>query len=321
MVDFTGRSVLITGCSGFIGSHLARKVRELGGFVHAIQHITSVKEECADKIWFGDLRDNSFVQDLVFGSEPDYVFHLASQAIVGYGENDSRYTLDTNVMGSINLFNALAAYQGVYGLHGVIVASTDKVYGRHKTLPYTEQSALLGVQQVYETSKHCEDILAQMARHSWELPIGITRFGNVYGPGDTHMSRIVPETISAHIQQEQPVIRSDGQHYRDFIYIDDVVDAYIKLADYIKDANSDSEYIFNFGTGIPVRILDLVVMISQHFTHPQTPLVLDEAEDEIHKQYVDATLAKLMLGWEAKTKLRDGITKTVDWYVENYNVQ
>jgi CDP-glucose 4,6-dehydratase len=314
-----GKSVLITGASGFIGSHLAKKVREMGGYVHATWHVTHVKNENADEVCKCDLRNLDEVKLVVEKTKPDYVFHLASQAIVSDGENSPRFTLETNIMGTINLLGELASHIEEYPLLAVVCASTDKVYGRHKSLPYHEGFSLLGTEQVYETSKNCEDILCQMAHTAWDVPIGITRFGNVYGPGDMNFTRIIPGTIQSLCDDKIPVIRSNGQHYRDFVYIDDVVDGYIKLAEYIAQTPLQVPAIFNFGTGIPARVLDVVAMISDDFPNAKTANILYGADKEIHRQYVSSIKAEKELGWVAKTKLKQGIDLTVDWYKDYFN--
>jgi len=313
---FTGKRVLISGASGFIGSHLAKSIQSMGGEVSAIVHKTPVLN--FDALYICDLVNLSDVIEIVNICKPDFVFHLAAQAIVSVGQEDARRTLDTNIIGSLNLLQALSMCS--HKPMAVVCASTDKVFGRHKVLPYTEDFSLLGTRQVYETSKHCEDILAQMAAHSWGLPIGITRFGNVYGPGDFHFNRIVPETLKAFCTNSVLNIRSNGQHYRDFIYIDDVVDGYIALADFVAKHPQDAPHIFNFGTGIPSRVLDIVSMIRENFPKSKNPNILWEAKDEINRQYVCADKAYESFGWKPQVKLRDGILTTVEWYKNYFGV-
>jgi CDP-glucose 4,6-dehydratase len=287
----------------------------LGAHVIAIQHNTRVADGAFDEIAYCDLQDKLSVEFVVNEGQPEYVFHLASQAIVGEASEES---FATNAMGTVNLLSSLRDSQ--MPLHGVIVASTDKVYGRHKYLPYDEQFPLWGTEQIYETSKNCEDIIAQAYAHTFGLPIGITRFGNVYGPGDFHWSRIVPGTIAAYLRKSTPVIRSDGQFYRDYVYIDDVVSGYIKLAEHRSRDINENPMIYNFGTGIPCRVLDLVGMISSHFTNAAAPEIMYEAKQEIEKQYVDSTKARNELDWIPQTKLVVGIQKTVDWYKDWFDV-
>lgn len=304
--------ILVTGASGFIGSHLVKELSKLGAEVYGIRHENKVNN-CIEVPC--DLRNVKEVEAAVEFAKPEFVFHLASQSIVSIGDMLSYNTIETNVMGSVNLLHTLSSWNTRYkrNLHGVIVASTDKVYGRHKSLPYKEDFSLLGTEQIYETSKHCEDILSQSFAHTFGLPIAITRFGNVYGPGDYHWSRIVPGTIKSLVDGIRPTIRSNGQQYRDYVYITDVIDGYIALAFHMQKSVNNL-HIFNFGTGIPCRALDIVGMISENFQGNLDPYILNEAKKEIEKQYVDSTHARDILGWKPKVKIKNGIEETVQWY-------
>jgi CDP-glucose 4,6-dehydratase len=311
MYTLNGKTVLVTGASGFIGKALCKHLMDIGAYVHVTEHDIKVPDGVFDELWPCDLRNLRDIMWVVKSTNPDFVFHLASQAIVADGEQESLYTVETNVMGTFNLLHSLTK---IKDLHGVIVASTDKVYGR-ASVPYDEDTPLLGTHQVYEASKTCEDVLSQMAYYDWKLPIGITRFANVYGPGDIHPTRLIPHTISSYKSGAVPVIRSNGQHYRDFTYIDDAVSAYIKLAQYVPE-HKDTPNIFSFGTGNPARVVDVVAMISEHFPKSKPPKILHKGKQEIQKQYINPTKAFELLGWGAKTKLRDGIAETVKWFNE-----
>jgi CDP-glucose 4,6-dehydratase len=309
MSFYTGKRVLLTGASGFIGSHLAHRLVEDGAILFCTEHRTQVRDGLGVQC---DLADMENVMRVVSEVQPEVVFHLAAQALVRSGENASYQTLTSNVVGTMNLLMALTAVGT--DPQSVVVASSDKSYGRHQRLPYDERDALLGTEQVYEASKVCTDVLAQMAAYSWKLPIGITRFGNVYGPGDRHMSRLIPGVMESFFLGEAPYIRSDGQHYRDYVFIDDVVDGYLRLGQWVARRFSGPQ-IYNFGTGVPSRVLDVVALISEQFPNVSAaPHILNTASDEIPQQYVDSTKALQDLEWSAKVPLRKGIQITADWY-------
>jgi len=302
----SAKTVLITGASGFIGSHVSRDLT-LGGFdVYASEHIKKNPEWVTS--YPCDLRYPDEVLTLVHSVNPDIVVHLASQPIVQTGEEFVRYTFECNVQGTLNLYDALLSLDKTPVFIG---ASTDKVYGRTGQLPYTEDHELRGNEQAYETSKTMQDHMMQY--YSRYFPTVITRCSNVYGPGDTHESRIVPHAIKSCLQGKSPTVRSNGQQYRDYMFIDDVVYAYRACVLRALEMNSHLE-IYNFGTGVPSRVLDVVSMIREHFVNSPAPEVLYGASDEISKQYNSYDRANQVLGWIPSTKLKEGISKTIDWW-------
>src|SRR5262249_34504045 len=132
-----------------------------------------------------------------------------------------------------------------------IIASSDKSYGTHANLPYEEDYPLLGLFP-YDASKACTDIIARSFAHTFKTPIAVSRFANIYGPGDMNLSRIIPGTILSILRDEAPIIRSDGTPVREFVYVDDVARGYLLLAERIDEVIGEA---FNFGAGNPVRML------------------------------------------------------------------
>jgi CDP-glucose 4,6-dehydratase len=303
--------VLVTGSSGFIGGHLAKALVYAGHEVYATEHINPIPVgiplEC-------DLRKPSDVMNVVYESQPEVVFHLASQPIVTKGEKAIRYTYECNVDGSFNLLEELRQHRG---LKLFINASSDKVYGRNM-LPYDEDLPLLGNRQMYETTKTMQDHLTQY--YSTFFPTVITRCSNVYGPNDNHESRIVPHTINQYLHGEYPIIRSNGQQYRDYMYVDDCVAAYLACMEYGLGMEEKLN-IFNFGSSNPVRVLDLVSMIREHFPNSKDPQVEYGARDEIPRQWVTYDKAFQHFGWFPQVNLRDGIERTVNWWKEVYDAE
>lgn len=317
MDTFKDKQVLVTGGSGFIGRHLIKRLVELGANVFATEHENLINIDGVTSIPCDIGSPRGEVYYAILRSKPNFVFHLAAQAIVGNAEIATTNTFDVNTMGTLSVLDYLRYSDSL--VQAVVVASTDKVYGRHEYLPYTETHSLIGNRQIYETSKLCADNIAQMAAYNWKLPVAITRCGNVFGPGDHHYNRLIPGTILSYLSNKPPQIRSNGQHYRDYIYIDDIVDGYLRLAKYRSEISTNSPLIVNFGTAQPSRVLDIVSMISEHFSKLLVPDIMYEAKDEIQRQYVGYDLAHALFGWKANTRLRDGIAKTVEWYTNNYS--
>jgi CDP-glucose 4,6-dehydratase len=196
-----------------------------------------------------------------------------------------------------------------------LLASSDKAYGVHERLPYTEDSALLG-RAPYEASKACADLIAQSYAHSYGLPIAITRCGNFYGGGDLNWNRVVPGTIRALLRGERPLIRSNGRFVRDYLYIEDGASAYMTLAEQLIGDPSLRGEAFNFAGG-ESDVLALVERIRQAMGSELQPVVLDQASNEIPVQILSSAKALARLGWKPAHSLDQGLAKTIAWYREN----
>ncbi len=246
--------------------------------------------------------------------KPDICFHVAAQAIVNKANQSPIPTFETNIKGT---WNILEAARECSGNTKIIVASSDKAYGEHKKLPYTEEAALAALHP-YDASKACADILTRTYAHTYNLAAAITRCANIYGPGDINFSRIIPDTIRSVLNNANPIIRSDGTPLRDYIYIDDVIAAYLGLgkALYLNKNNVNGQ-AFNFGTGKPISVIKLVRLIlklaGKDNLKPQI-MSKHKLKGEIDKQYLSSKRANRILGWHCRYNLTDGLTKTFDWY-------
>lgn len=307
--DFwVGRSVFITGASGFIGGAITRRMRSLGARVSVLvrdPNDASRFEGC--DVYIGNVTDHDLLRHIISYSEVDTVFHTAANAIVRVSARDPMSAYDVNIMGTVAL---LEAARSVGRCRRIIVASSDKAYGDHEELPYRETHALRAL-NTYDASKACMDIISQSYAHNYAMPIAITRCSNVYGPGDGNMSRIIPNTITRIAAGKRPILYSDIEGMeREFIFIDDVVDAYVKLG-MVMDTGP-----FNVGGTGPVKIRHLVESISHVMGRQDlTPEIIqrDPIFLEIERQYIDAFRME-SLGWKAMTSLSDGLDRTVRWY-------
>ncbi len=197
-----------------------------------------------------------------------------------------------------------------------IVASSDKAYGDSPVLPYTEDMPLNG-KHPYDVSKSCTDLLASAYHHTYGLPATIARCGNIYGGGDLNWSRIVPGTIRSIVRGERPVLRSDGGPVRDYIYVRDVVEAYIGLAQATLDRPEIGGEAFNFAPESRVTVRQMVEAIAAAMDVRVDPIVLGGAQMEIRDQTLDARKARQRLGWSPSWSLADGLRETVTWYREH----
>jgi CDP-glucose 4,6-dehydratase len=195
----------------------------------------------------------------------------------------------------------------------VVVASSDKAYGTQAELPYSEESPLVG-RHPYDVSKSCADLIALTYAHSYDLPVVVTRFANLYGGGDLNWNRIVPGTIRSVLRGERPIIRSDGTFRRDYLFVEDAVSGYIELAQQIDQPQVQGQ-AFNFGMDQPTTALEMVqTMVALSDCPDLEPIILDQAHNEIPDQYLASDKAHRLLGWQPQHTLRQGLEKTFAWY-------
>jgi CDP-glucose 4,6-dehydratase len=240
----------------------------------------------------------------------DTIIHLAAQAIVGIANRNPVSTFETNIAGTWTLLEACRRSPNV---KQIVIASSDKAYGNHELLPYTEDTPLQGVHP-YDVSKSCADLLAQSYAVTYGLPLGITRCGNFYGGGDLNWSRIVPSTIRSVLRGERPVIRSDGQYVRDYFYVEDGAMVNLVLAERLASNPDLFGQAFNFSNEIQVTVLELVERLLALMNSKLEPEVRSEATNEIRYQYLSATRARERLNWQPMFTLDEGLRRTIDWY-------
>ncbi len=210
------KNVVITGANGFLASHITYRNLISGANVIGIikEEIPSsflnsrLKEQKFKNIRLvkGDITDYLFIKRLFKSAKPDICFHLAAQAIVTKANKSPVPTFKTNIVGT---WNILEAVRDLSLDTKLIVASSDKAYGEHEKLPYTETASLKALHP-YDASKSCADILARTYAHTYDLAVAVSRCSNIYGPGDLNFSRIIPDTFRSVILNKDPIIRSDG---------------------------------------------------------------------------------------------------------------
>jgi CDP-glucose 4,6-dehydratase len=199
----------------------------------------------------------------------------------------------------------------------VIVASSDKAYGAHDHLPYTEDTPLRG-SFPYDVSKSCSDLISLSYFHTYQVPVAVTRCGNLFGAGDLNFNRLIPGTIRSAVHNEQPIIRSDGTFVRDYFYVRDAVEAYLQLAERLPDERFVGQ-AFNFGNERPMSVLEMANLILRLMDKTELELkVLNEASHEIPKQYLDCSKARRMLEWQPLYTMEAALLETIAWYKERF---
>ncbi|MEZ5346083.1 MAG: GDP-mannose 4,6-dehydratase [Pyrinomonadaceae bacterium] len=315
------RNAFVTGAAGFVGAHVVRKLVENSANVFCLQR-DETHPNALDLLGLrnkvtvirGSVDDLNLMARILNENEIDAVFHLAAQALVGVANRSPLSTFESNIRGTYCLLEACRQNPIV---KRIVVASSDKAYGSHKDLPYEEDFALQGLFP-YDVSKTCTDLIAQSYAATFDLPVTITRSANIYGEGDTNLSRIIPGTIISVLHGEAPIIRSDGTPVRDFIFSEDIALGYLLLAENIELSKGEA---FNFGSGNPVNMLDLantiIRLLGQEGTLQPDVKLQSKIDGEIDAQFLSSDKVKGKLNWQPRFTLEEGLIKTIEWYSEN----
>lgn len=311
------RRTLVSGASGLLGSWTVQRLLDLGADVvcvlrdwvpqselvraHAIEQVNVVR---------GDICDQKLVERVLGEYEVETVFHLAAQTIVGIANRNPVSTFESNIRGTWSLLEACRHSPLV---KQIVVASSDKAYGDHETLPYDEDTPFES-RHPYDVSKSCADLIAQCYARTFDLPVAITRCGNFYGGGDLNWNRLVPGTIRSVIRNQRPIIRSDGRYVRDYLYVEDGVAANLLLAERLERQPELRGQAFNFSTESQVTVSEVVDRILSVMKSDLQPDILGDATHEIREQYLTAAKARRVLGWTPQFDLGTGLQRTIDWY-------
>jgi len=319
MTFWQDKPVLITGASGLLGSALVKDLlKNKADVVCLLRDWVPDSEIFRNEnvndvtIVSGAITNQSLIERTLGEYEIETVFHLAAQTIVKVANNNPVSTFESNIKGT---WTVLEACRRSPAVTSIVVASSDKAYGTQPILPYTEDMPLKGIYP-YDVSKVCTDLVAQSYAQTYQLPLGITRCGNFYGPGDLNWNRIIPGTIRSILRNLQPVIRSDGNSIRDYLFIDDAAKGYLRLAEYLEKVTTLNGEAFNLSSETPISTIKLVNYILELMHSDLEPIVLNRATNEIKEQWLSAEKAHRLLNWYPLYYLDDGLRTTINWYKE-----
>jgi CDP-glucose 4,6-dehydratase len=324
-VNWRDTTVLVTGGAGFLGAWLVERLVDEGAEVVVARRdcdpasrFTSEGIEARCSVAHADVTDYDAVLSILNDHDVQAVFHLAAQPIVPMANRSPLSTFESNVRGTYALLEACRA-RGVIGspLDRIVVASTDHAYGTHENLPYREDYQLIP-SFPYDVSKACADMIARCYAERYALPIAVTRLANLYGGGDRNWSRIVPDTARALVEGRPLIIRSDGTPERDFLYVEDAVEAYLAIAASLDDPAFYGR-AWNAGWGKPIAMLDLVRRMIGAAGKRMEPEVqgVGTPHAEIDRQFLDASAIRAELGWEPRFDLDAGLARAYAWYEDH----
>ena len=310
---------LLTGAHGFIGSWIAERLLDEGARVVVLRRhghgesrfaAQGLAERC--DIVNASILDIWSLVRAVNEYEIDVAFHLGARTTVDAATADPLATWEANVRGTYNLLEACRLGGGDRDVK-VVVASSYHAYGAHNGGPYREDFGLRATRP-YEASKACADLLARCYARTWDMPVAVTRLANVYGGGDLDFSRLLPGAARALVQGQRPVIRSDGTPERDFLYIEDAVEAYLAVARSLDQPELRGR-AWNAGSGTSVPIAEVVRGLAAASRNELEPEIQGVPRSgDIDRQYLDSTAAQNELGWRPQWDLDSGLRETYAWY-------
>ena len=315
MERLTSQRVLVTGGAGFIGGHLVELLLKRNYHVTVID----IQKPCASYFFqksldqkaeyrIVDIRKRRQVESFFTLVNPAYVIHLAALPIVRDAYDHPLATFETNIMGTVNILESCRKSRNI---KGIIVASSDKAYGK-TNVSYTEDCPLKG-DHPYDVSKTCTDLLAQTYYKTYGLPVVVTRFGNVYGEGDLYVDRIIPGICASLVTHTPLAIRSDGTFVRDYIYVKDVAGAYFFL---LKKISSLIGQAYNIGSDTTCSVLGLIAL-SERILRRKIPYTVENtAVNEIPYQHLNDTKIR-KLGWKNRHGFKKVLPGILRWYVNN----
>jgi CDP-glucose 4,6-dehydratase len=310
------RPVAVTGATGFLGSHVVSALRQLDAEVVVVIRDDEPLGLIRQRWWSevrrvrGDVRDQGLMERMLGESGVQSVIHLAAQTQVGAANANPISTFASNIEGTWSVLEAIRRSPLV---KETVVASSDKAYGAQVDLPYREDMPLLALHP-YDVSKAAADMIAASYAHTFGLNVAVTRCGNFYGPGDTNWERLIPGTIRLLAEGLRPIIRSDGTHSRDYLFVEDGANSYLQLVEALSSHTEVAGQAFNLSTERPMTVLEVVASVQNAMGTSFEPDIRDTASGEILHQYLSAEKARTLLGWAPRYSFEEGIALTVAWY-------
>jgi UDP-glucose 4-epimerase len=304
--NYKNKRVLVTGGSGFVGNKLSASLASRGAHVHNLDRDRTRFQETTDVDFYQiDLANKQDVFQVISSIEPEIVFHLAAN-ISRSAEFDTLYNMvDTNLVATMNLFSSL---RQVNSLQSVIVAGTAEEYGINR-VPFRENLRENPISP-YSFSKVCQSHLCHLAHNLYGIPAAVLRASLAYGPGQAEVM-FIPSLIKSLLRGEQ-FLMTAGEQFRDFLYIDDLIEAYLLAG----SSDSIAGEIFNIGLGKSYKIKDVAMKIGRMLGREHL-LVIGEVEYrkfEVMEYQIDFSKAREILHWTPKVDIEQGLRLTIEGF-------
>ena len=322
-MSWNGKKVLVTGAGGFMGSHLTERLVEVGAQATAfvrynsrndrgLLELLSTEKRNEIDVVSGDLRDSDAVRHAT--KSVQIIFHLGSLIAIPYSYIHPRETIETNIIGTLNIMNAAKDAD----VELIVHTSTSEVYGTARYVPMDEKHPLQG-QSPYSASKIGADMIAESYYRAFDLPVATIRPFNFFGPRQSARA-VIPTIITQTLSSSQEIVLGSLHPMRDYTYCEDVVEAFLKVGE---SPQTIGETI-NIGSNFEISIGDIVKKVLS-ITGTEKQISVDAGrirpgKSEVERLWCDNTKAKHLLGWEPSVGFDDGLRKTVEWFSQNMNL-
>lgn len=336
--------ILVTGVAGFIGYHVAKRLIERGDTVVGIDCVNdyydpSLKESRLAELERtargtnagysfirGDIADAALIATCFAEEKPERIIHLAAQAGVRFSIESPMSYIQTNVVGFATILEACRHHD----VEHLTYASTSSVYGSNTAMPYSEHHDASHPLQLYAATKRSNELMAHSYSHLFRLPTTGLRFFTVYGPwGRPDMA---PMKFTRSIFAGEPIdIYNNGDHARDFTFIDDIVDGIVAASDHVAEPNPDwsgdapdpassnAPYrIYNIGNSTPVQLLDFIEALENAIGRKAERRMLPAQPGDTHMTWADVSELRAAVGYQPKVPVAEGVARLVEWYRSYY---
>ena len=306
------KNIAITGATGLLGSHLSNYYLSLGYNVFVLlkdEHSRTELSKNVNKV-YGSINNKTDIDFFIEKSRPDYFIHLAAQTQAYDSIKYPYNTFYTNLIGTLNVLESLREYKNC---KSIIVASSDKAYGELTGDEYFENHILNGIYP-YDASKSITDIICNSYRNTYKMPIVTTRACNIYGTGDSNTQRLIPGIVKSYKDKTMFIIRNDGKDVREYINVEDVVDAYSKILEYGENINDISS--FNISSGERYSTLEVFNIVQNSIGKSITHEIIKSDGLEIKKQFMNSSLLQEKTGWKPKRNMKESMNEIVAFYMD-----
>ena len=331
--------IFITGSSGFIGFHLCKKLLDKGHNVCGYDSMNTYYDIRLKKARYeilkkyknfsfskGKVENQKILSKLIVKFKPRVIIHLAAQAGVRYSIENPKVYLDSNIVGTFNIIEAAKKIK----VKHLLIASSSSVYGANKNLPFKEIDKTETQLSIYAATKKSTESIAHSYSHIWKVPTTVLRFFTVYGPWGRPDMALFKFTKGI-LNKKKIDIYNQGKMYRDFTYIDDIVDGVCLLINKAPNLNRVKKFtndslssvapfrILNIGNTQKIYLLDFINALEKEIGLKALRNYKPMQKGDVLMTLSDTSLLKKLTGYKPKTNYKVGIKKFLDWYLKYYN--